>query len=280
MAGKRALCVGINTFKNFPTAALRGCVNDAEDMVKLLKELRGFNDSEIVVLTESKATKAAIMKHLRQMVEEAKAGKVDYLVFSLSSHGTQVPDKDGDEDDKADEAFCPYDLAAKGNVWDPDRIIVDDEFYDLFTQLPGSAMLEAYFDTCHSGTGVKLLDPVMLLNPFAPKPRYLPPPSQKPFEQERSLKPPLKKRKDAKPLSKKHVLWSGCRADQTSADAFFDGRPSGAFTYNYIKAVRANPKAARAKVRDLVRAALKKGKFEQVPQLETDATNRKARANA
>ena len=41
MAGKKALLVGINNFKNFPTAALRGCVNDANDLTKLLKEQYG-----------------------------------------------------------------------------------------------------------------------------------------------------------------------------------------------------------------------------------------------
>jgi hypothetical protein len=278
MAGKRALCVGINNFKNFPTATLRGCVNDAQDMAKLLKEKHGFKDDEIIVLTDAKATKAAIMKHLKAMVGDAKAGKLGYLVFSLSSHGTQVPDTNGDEEDKADEAFCPYDLAAKGNVWDPDRIITDDELHDLFVQLPAGATLEAFFDTCHSGTGVKVLDPVLLLSPFAPKPRYLPPPDQAPFEQERALNTLATKRSAEKLMGKQHVLWAGCRADQTSADAFFNGRANGAFTYNYILAVRASPKAARAEIRNAVRSALKKGKFEQIPQLETDATNRKAKA--
>jgi hypothetical protein len=247
-------------------------------MVKLLKEQYGFKDAEIVVLTDAKATKAAIMKHLRQMVKDATAGKLDYLIFSLSSHGTQVPDLSSDEDDKADEAFCPYDLAAKGDVWDPAHIITDDELHDLFVQLPPGAMLEAFFDTCHSGTGVKVLDPVQLLNPFAPKPRYLPPPSQQPFEEERSLRTLAARRKEEKLMGKQHILWAGCRADQTSADAFFSGRANGAFTYNYIRIVRADPKLVRAKVRDRVRAELKKGNFDQIPQLETDATNRNASA--
>ena len=39
---KAQLCVGINNFKNLPSAALQGCVNDARDMAALLKELMGF----------------------------------------------------------------------------------------------------------------------------------------------------------------------------------------------------------------------------------------------
>ena len=61
------------------------------------------------------------------MVDEAKAGRANYLVFSFSSHGTPIPDQNGDETDKWDEAFCPYDTAAKGGQWDPNTIIVDDE---------------------------------------------------------------------------------------------------------------------------------------------------------
>ncbi len=157
MAGRKALCVGINKFKNLPSAALQGCVNDADDMEKLLKALLGFQAQDIVKLIDTKATKANIIKNLKEMVEGAKSGKYSYLVFSMSSHGTQVPDLSGDEPDRADEAFCPHDLAQKGNVWDPQHIITDDELRDLFIQLPENVLLEVYLDTCHSGTGLKQL---------------------------------------------------------------------------------------------------------------------------
>jgi metacaspase-1 len=71
-----------------------------------------------------------------------------------------------------------------------------------------------------------------------------------------------------------HILWSGCKADQTSADAYFSGRYNGAFTYHYIKVLRAtNNGLSRAKVVNQMRAAMK-GQFSQTPQLETSATNR------
>ncbi len=70
------------------------------------------------------------------MVDDAKKGKYSYLIFSMSSHGTQVPDVNGDEPDKADEAFCPHDLAQAGNNWDTKHIIIDDELHDLFITLP------------------------------------------------------------------------------------------------------------------------------------------------
>jgi len=177
MTGKRALCVGINNFKNFPSAALRGCVNDANDMEKLLKNLLGFQAVDIVKLTDTKATKTNIMKNLKEMVHGAKSGKYSHIIFTMSSHGTQVPDLSGDEPDRVDEAFCPNDLAQNGDDWDSNHIIVDDELRDLFIQIPEDVVLEVYLDTCHSGTGLKAID---LL--FGRQTRYIPPPSLEAFK--------------------------------------------------------------------------------------------------
>ena len=141
---RKALCVGINKFKKYPSASLQGCVNDARDMSSLLKDFLGFTAKDITILTDARATKANIMKNLQSMVAGAKQGKYSYLVFSLSSHGTQVPDTSGDEPDRADEAFCPHDLDQAGNQWDPNHIITDDELHDLLVQLPSHVLLEVY----------------------------------------------------------------------------------------------------------------------------------------
>ena len=146
MSNRRALCVGVNVYKNLPDAVLHGCANDVVQMKGLLKDFLGFGDPDIVTLTDAEATKAAIMQELRDMVAGAKTGKHAYLVFSMSSHGTQVPDVDGDEEsDHADEAFCPHDLAQKGNQWDPNHVITDDELHNLFVQVPSNVLLEVLF---------------------------------------------------------------------------------------------------------------------------------------
>lgn len=274
MSGNRkALCVGINKFKNLPpNAGLQGCVNDVNDMAVILKELLGFKDSDIVKLTDDQATKANIMNNLKSMLADAKAGKYSYLVFSLSSHGTQVPDTSRDEPDRADEAFCPYDLAQKGDQWDTNYIIVDDELHDMFVQLPKNVLLEVYLDTCHSGTGLKAID--LLLDR---KPRYLPPPSLEAFEKvdgrrSRGLHEALLEKGMTH-----HILWAGCRADQTSADAKIGGEYHGAFTYYYCKELRAcKNKLPRSELVKKIRDDLKKGRYTQVPQLECEATVRKS----
>jgi len=268
---RKALCVGINKFKNYPGATLQGCVNDANEMSALLQKLLGFKSSDITVLHDDIATKASIMSNLKAMVDGAKAGKYNYLVFSLSSHGTQVPDLNGDEQDRADEAFCPYDLAQAGNQWDKNHIIADDELRDLFIQLPANVLLEVYLDTCHSGTGLKAVD--MLLDR---KPRYLPPPSFEAFAQIDGKR----SRGLARGLMEKgivhHILWAGCRADQTSADANIAGGWHGAFTYYFCKEMYAcNNTLSRAQLLAKIRADLVAGHYSQTPQLECEATKRK-----
>ena len=271
-SSRRALCVGINNFKNYPASALQGCVNDANDMASLLKDFLGFTAKDITILTDAKATKANIMSNQTKMVADAKAGKLSYLVFGLSSHGTQVPDTSGDEPDKADEAFCPHDLAQAGNQWDSNHVICDDELHDLFIQLPETVLLEVYLDTCHSGTGLRAID--MLLDR---KPRYLPPPSLEAFEEVEGRASRGIHRKLLDKGITHHILWAACRPDQTSADASIGGAWHGAFTYYFAKEMRAcQNKLARKDVLAKVRADLKAGKYAQTPQLESDATNRNA----
>jgi metacaspase-1 len=267
---KKALCVGINHFKNYPSAALQGCVNDANDMSALLQKLFGFQSGDITVLHDAQATKAKIMSNLKAMVDGAKAGKYSCLVFSMSSHGTQVPDLNGDEPDRADEAFCPHDLAQAGNQWDNKHIIVDDELRDLFIQLPANVLLEVYLDTCHSGTGLKAID--MLLGR---RPRYLPPPSLEAFKQLEGKRSRGLSRGLLEKGIMQHILWAACRADQTSADANIAGGWHGAFTYYFCKEMNACKNSlTRAKVLAKVRADLVAGHYSQTPQLECEATKR------
>ena len=268
---KKALCVGINNFKNYPGSALQGCVNDACDMSKLLQNPLGFQADDITVLTDAQATKANIISNLKAMVDGAKAGKYSWLVFSMSSHGTQVPDLSGDEPDRADEAFCPHDLAQAGNQWDTNHIILDDELRDLFIQLPANVLLEVYLDTCHSGTGLKSID--LLLDRT---PRYLPPPSLEAFEQVDQKRSRGLRHGFLEKGIVHNILWAACRSDQTSADAKIAGGWHGAFTYYFCKEMIAcNNSLSRAALLTKVRADLLKGKYSQVPQLECEATTRK-----
>lgn len=271
MSIRKALCVGINLFKNYPGSTLHGCVNDANQMVDVLKKFLGFTAADIKVLTDAQATKQAIMTELTAMVNSAKTGKSGYLVFSLSSHGTQVPDKNGDEADHYDEAFCPHDLAAKSGQWDPSHIILDDELHDLFAQVPDNVLVEVYLDTCHSGTGLKAAD----LMPDR-RPRYIAPPSMEACEKVAPLMPLGIRRRVVEKAAKNVILWGACRANQTSADAYIGGSYHGAFTYYWVKEITAaNNRISRNDLLKKVNADLSANHYSQVAQLECPATQRR-----
>lgn len=269
-SNRKALCVGINQYKNYPQATLQGCLNDVDDMKDVLQKYLGFTSSDIVPLKDGDATKTNIMNNLKDMVNGAKAGKYCYLVFSQSSHGTQVPDKNRDEPDLKDEAFCPHDLIASAGDWDRNHIITDDELHDLFIQLPSNVLLEVYLDTCHSGTGLKAVD--LLLDR---KPRYLPPPSRRVFDE---LQSRTSRGLYTRMLEKgivHHILWAGCKNYQTSADALIDGTWHGAFTYYFCKNMRdSQNKIARKEVIARVNKDLSHNGYSQVAQLECEATVR------
>ena len=70
------------------------------------------------------------------------------------------------------------------------------------------------------------------------------------------------------PAGGRPVLYAGCRSDQTSADATFDGRSSGAFTYFFLKALAANPTGSRADLHKALTKGLVDADFSQRPTLE------------
>ena len=269
---KAALCVGINQFKFLPQSSwLQGCVNDADVLSGLLGSAYGFPPKEVVVLRDAKATKKNVMAELSQLVDKAVDGTADHIVLTFSSHGTQIPDTSGDEPDRLDEAFACYDINNAGDAWDPDTVISDDELSAIFERLPDGVLMDVILDTCHSGTGLKSLD----LLPGR-RPRFLPAPTPRAViasenNDVRTLRDMVKAAKLSKP-----VLMAACRSDQTAADAYFDGRYNGAFTYHLARSLRSDGSLGRADLLKLVSKALKAGGFDQVAQLEGTTAARKA----
>ena len=152
---RKALLVGIN---HYPDAGnnLKGCVNDVLQVSRMLQEGFGFNDvRQIRLLTDERATTAAIKDRLRWLLDGADAG--DVLVFHYSGHGAQVRDRHGDElDDGLDEIICPYDL-------DWDDPFTDDQLYQCLEGLKPGVCLTVVLDCCHSGTGLREFGPGVTL---------------------------------------------------------------------------------------------------------------------
>ncbi|MBA3014313.1 MAG: caspase family protein [Proteobacteria bacterium] len=272
---KKALLVGINDYKGI--SDLRGCINDVTNMRDILKTYLGFTNRDIRVLVDSRATKANIVSRLQTMVSTAKSG--DFLVFHFSGHGSQIRDRNGDElEDQMDELICPYDMD-----WDG-TFITDDSLNSIFSKLPKGVLLEVFLDSCHSGTGLRDINfgrPANLGPEHTTLDRFLAPPADIECRlegEEDDLKSPRSFR-SANRSTVHHILWAGCKDNQTSADAFINNSYNGAFTYFFCKHMRASGGTlSRKELLSRVRQSLRNDGYSQIPQLECEATVRNARS--
>jgi hypothetical protein len=263
---KRALLVGINRYRN--GSDLRGCVNDVTDIRELLLEYYDFPAGEISVLTDLDATKSAIETGLEKLLSNSRAGDTVFVHFS--GHGSNVPDKSGDEADHRDEILCPSNLDWK----DP---LLDDSLRRLFDQAPKNVNITVVMDCCHSGTNTRVA--------FAPGAkqavqRFLPCPldlmaAESGRELTGALRGSRVKRRaqaghsDIKDVNVPEILITGCRDYQTSADAYIAGDFHGALTYSLVDAIRqTNGKLTYRELHEASQRNLADGGFEQIPQLE------------
>ncbi len=269
---KKALLFGVNRYK-IPGADLRGCVNDVHNIAAALAKWCGFSKSSIRKVTDFRCTTERMMREIAGLIESARRGDVLYLHFS--GHGSNVPDKDGDEADGRDEILCPTDL-------DWRKPPTDDWIGKQFDRLPSGVNLTVVFDCCHSGTATRAFEPPDVKI----KSRYLPSPwDLVAVESGRSLKGKVKRGRKKKKRKKKsrgnitienrpEVFISGCKDDQTSADAYIRGSYNGALTYNLVATI--NARRGKLSMRELHEETLdrvKKGGFSQTPQVFGSASN-------
>ncbi len=255
---RRALLVGINRYPD-PAHRLRGCVNDVRQVEALLRGPFDFPSDAITLLRDEAATTAAIRRELTRLTDGAGPG--DILVFHYSGHGSQVPDRNGDETtDRLDEILCPYDL-------DWDDPLSDDDLGRVARRLAAGAHLAIVLDCCHSGTGLR----EAAGDGHPPRRKSVPAPGAGDGSRSASLR-----RFGEAAVAAGAVLLAGCRAGQTSADAFIDGTYHGAHTYFLCRALAARAfDATYPEVLLRVRRELRERGFPQVPQLEG---SRRARA--
>lgn len=147
---KRALIIGIN-YTNSPNALL-GCHNDCRNVIAFLKEVHGFEDTNITLLLDDpvacdelhQPTKKNILRSFRNFAMQCKEEDVVFLHYA--GHGISLEDSSGDEPDGFDEALMPVDYMTAGEI-------VDDEIFRLLLiPMPKNVVVTALFDCCHSGT--------------------------------------------------------------------------------------------------------------------------------
>ena len=237
----KALLIGINYTGT--RAALKGCINDAKNMQKLLMR-NGFPDdgSHMLLLTDERSrgreyqpNSANILKSFHWFMKDLRKG--DVLFFHFSGHGGQVPDNSGMEADGFNETIIPLDHDRAGQISD------DVLWGSLVYALPEGVRLTALMDMCHSGTGLDL-----------------------PYDYN------VDNRRWTEDMNPAHsvgdvVLFSGCEDAQTSADVQSGYQAGGAMTKAFTEAYQRISMSTYHEFLTMVKNELRKKRFSQRPQL-------------
>lgn len=292
---KRQLGVGINKFAD-PSSNLSGCVNDTANIRQFCVD-EGWDPAAIRILCDERATRLNIFERLAWCTKNWPDKPIpaqDQLVIQFSCHGSQVVCRNGDEvDDKKDEVLCPYDYpylwdspkdapdteaCAEYLGYEPAPLICDDDLAVFLKKIPTGVYTVLIVDACHSGSIDRdLRSPVKTMRTA---PRFVP----APFDiRARGMNRTIGTRKfGVKPgtvvkslgnpnvhyVAQNHILLSGCRDDQTSADATIEGQACGAMTWAFLEAEsQVDRKATWLDIHARMLELLKSGGYTQVPQL-------------
>lgn len=251
----KALLVGINAYPGCP---LNGCINDVTDMAQHLVSQCEFDQGSIRLLVDERATTQGILERLQWLIDGAKAG--DRLFFHYSGHGAQVPTRNAlGEVDNLDEVICPVDFD-----WSDSHMIRDKDFHRIFASVPEGVEFIWVSDSCHSGDLSRGFQ-----KSFS---KTMPMPADINWRMKTAKALGLTPRGMGTPETPINVaLISGCRSNQTSADAFINGRYNGACTYFLIQELNKNSKATLAEVLLGLDASIGAAHYEQVPGVEGSA---------
>jgi hypothetical protein len=240
---KKALCIGINYIGS--PYELNGCFNDVNNIKSKLMSNYGFNETDILVLTDDpttskiKPTKTNMLNEIKNLLVNAKSN--DLLFLSFSGHGSQTTDLNRDEKDGLDEMILSADLQS----------ITDDSLNSLIrTSIPASSTnvsLLVLFDSCHSGTMLDL------------KYQYL----------DTLNNNNLTLNEKNEDTTCNVVMISGCLDKQTSMDAYINKKSQGAMTWSFLESLNTKPTITWKELIQSMRSLLSESKYEQIPQLSS-----------
>ncbi len=248
-----ALLVGIN-YIGTPNE-LDGCINDVNNMKKLLIESFGFTEENIIMLTDNTAilpTKENIINELTKLIKNAVSG--DRIFFGYSGHGTTSPNTNGTELSGRDQILIPIDAKSIS------QCIMDDELNSICrNNISAGVNMFGLIDACYTGTIFDLkynymTDAVTTNNTFSI-----------------TVNPSINV------IGKGQIMiLSGSKDDQKSADASVkDGSVTiytGAMTYSFLRTISSlSVNVTLQNIMSNMRIILTQNKFTQVPQLSSDS---------
>jgi len=237
---KRALLIGIN-YVGLSCPQLNGCIDDIENMQELLVSHFGYDASAIVMLRDDvKAqdtlpTHQNILENLKQLSEISSDN--DELWIHYSGHGSLV----SIDATHTRDVILPVDYQTSG-------VINDDDLFSIIKTFRCKAML--LFDCCHSGSVCEM--------PFV-------------YNLETKV---MEKKRDVDMSNNEIYVISGCKDNQTSADAYDDGANEyvGAFSYAFIQCVLAKTEITLVQLYEAVCKYLAKRGFLQTPILSSSSS--------
>lgn len=155
-----ALVIGIGNYPDvdygWPT--IHGN-NDISIVCEMLG-VNGFPKENITTLCDSQATYDGILSAFNDL--ESKLNIDDVVYIHFSGHGQRITDLNGDEFDKFDEAWIPYDALQEATYhYNGEKHLTDDKLNKLLkglrSKIGGKGKIVAVTDACHSGSSTRYL---------------------------------------------------------------------------------------------------------------------------
>ncbi|MBE9114338.1 caspase family protein [Lusitaniella coriacea LEGE 07157] len=232
---KLALLVGIDKYPNSSRfTALDGCVYDTKLQKALLMGRFGFQEEDIVILTDAQATREEILKTFKShLIEQAQPG--DVVVFHFSGHGSRVFDPNPISNDGRNSTFVPYNDRALTSQSVVDDITGHTLFLLRYILGQKTQNITFVLDSCHSGGGTRGNVRVRAArNKDENGDTYKLSAAEREYQQELLAELKMspedfqeKRKQNAAP----GVVIASAQADQPAADYPFSGFVAGAFTY-------------------------------------------------
>ena len=270
---KLALLVGINAYvNNRRFSPLRGCLTDVELQRQLLIYRFGFNPKDILILTDSQATRQGILETFEQhLIEPAQPG--DVVVFHFSGYGSQVADPDCDSADCLNSTLVPVDSS-----WHLERSVPDITGYTLWLLMAAlkTENVTVVIDASHAGGIItsELGSSSPSISTGKSRSGSTPQPNaqEKAYQQQwlgRLSLSPSEFRKWRRIGIPKGMLLASSHREQLAADGIFSDFCAGTFTYlmtQYLWQQTGN-EWARSAIANITRGLTPLSSTAQIPQL-------------
>lgn len=301
---KKSLLIGINYVGS--QHALSGCHADVDNIAEFLS-YRGYtNDHRSrVIISDMEGvpwdspyypTGHNILAAMDWLVSEPGCT----LFLHYSGHGGQIRDTDGNRSTGFDDTIVPIDFETRGQI---SSTLLHEH---LVTRMAPGCTLFIILDCCHSGSAVELpfvyrsdadgqisiMDNIKMGAHLVGEAQDL---IQGGFRYDkigeardllagatdffRGFKHMGEQREDALEdgefynqygqESKVVTMFSGCKDDQTSADANIQGKSSGAMTWAFLQTMKRSQSPTYVETLQMTRQFLDQSHYTQIPQLST-----------